>query len=130
MSYQHAVVWLDHLRAVVIDFSRDSEHVHLVPSDTEQRQIHRKTGGDGGTKVSEDHKFFDDVVAAIGDAREVLIVGPGQAKTNFRKDLDHRHPKVADLVVAVEPMDHPKMDELLTYARKYFKRVDALRGDI
>ncbi|MEI8238874.1 MAG: translational machinery protein [Actinomycetota bacterium] len=130
MSYQHAVVWLDHLRAVVIDFSRDSEHVHLVPSDTEQRQIHRKTGGDGGNKATEDHKFFDDIVAAIGDAREVLVVGPGQAKVNFRKDLDHRHPKTAALVVAVEPMDHPTMEELLSHARKYFKRVDALRGDL
>jgi stalled ribosome rescue protein Dom34 len=131
MSYQHAVVWLDHLRAVVIDFSRESEHVHLVPSDTEQRQIHRKSGSDtGGKKIAEDHRFFDDIVAAIGDAREVLIVGPGQAKMNFRKDLDKRHRKVADLVVGVESMDHPKMDDLLAFARKYFKRVDALRGEV
>ena len=128
MSYQHAVVWLDHLRAVVIDFSIDKEHVHLVASDTEQRQVHRKSGQPGPGKASDDHVFFDGIVDAIGDAREILIVGPGTAKTAFKKDLDKRHAQVAKLVVAVESADHPKVDELLVWARKYFKRVDNLRG--
>lgn len=128
MSYQHAVVWLDHLRAVVIDFSIDKEHVHFVESDTEQRQVHRKSGEPGPGKATEDREFFDGVVAAIGDAREILVVGPGQAKLNFRKDLDRRHPKVAALVVAVETVDHPTPEQLLAMARKYFRRVDNLRG--
>ncbi len=128
MSFQHAVVWLDHLRAVVIDFSVDKDHVHFVASDTEQRQLHRKSGTPGSGKAADDHDFFDSVVGAIGDAREVLIVGPGNAKTAFKKDLDHRHPQVADLVVAVETLDHPQVDDLLAFARKYFKRVDNLRG--
>lgn len=128
MSYQHAVVWLDHLRAVVIDFSIDNEHVHIVPSNTEHRQVHRKGGTPGSGKATDDHVFFDDVVAAVGDAREVLILGPGQTKHAFRRDLDHRHPDVAKLVVAVETTDRLQVDELLTFARKYFRRVDNLRG--
>lgn len=129
MSLQHAVVWLDHLRAVVIDFSRDAEHVHLVASDTEQRQIHRRSGGDG-QKNTEDKHYFDDIVAAIGNAREVLVCGPGQVKNTFRKDLDKRHPAVAAVVVGVEAADHPSVDELLAMARTYFKRVDALKGNV
>ena len=128
MSYQHAVVWLDHLRAVVIDFSIDKEHVHVVASDTEQRQVHRKSGLPGSGKAAEDHVFFDHVVAAIGDAREVLILGPGTAKQSFKKDLDKRHPRVAALVVGVESADHPTVDEQLAFARKYFRKVDNLRG--
>lgn len=130
MSYQHAVVWLDHLRAVVIDFAIDQHHVHMVASDTEHRQVHRKSGParDGGFKATEDRAFFDDIVAAIGDAREILIVGPGQAKTAFRHDLEHRHANIAKLVVGVESADHPSVDELLTYSKKYFKRIDNLRG--
>ncbi len=135
MSHKHAVVWLDHLRAVVIDFSVDEDHRHFVASNTAQRQVHRKAGpmdsgkASRGAKKPEDPAFFDEVVAAIGDAREVLVVGPGQARTAFKTDLDRRHPNVAALVVAVEPMDHPTVDQLLAYARKYFKRIDALRGD-
>ena len=128
MSYQHAVVWLDHLRAVVIDFSIDKEHVHLVASPTEQRQVHRKSGAPGPGKATEDREFFDGVVSAIGDAREILVMGPGQAKLHFKKDLDHRHPQVAKLVVAVENADHPKVDELLTHARRYFRKVDTMNG--
>jgi stalled ribosome rescue protein Dom34 len=128
MSYQHAVVWMDHLRAVVIDFSIDKEHVHLVESPTEHRQIHRKAKSIGSGKAEEDHDYFDEIVAAIGDAREILVVGPGMTKTTFSKDLEHRHPAVSRLVVAVETADHPKVDELLLYARKYFRKVDNLRG--
>jgi stalled ribosome rescue protein Dom34 len=128
MSYQHAVVWIDHLRAVVIDFSIDKEHVHLVESSTEHRQIHRKAKSIGSGKAEEDHDYFDEVVAAIGDAREILIVGPGVTKTTFAKDLQHRHAAVAKLVVAVESADHPQVDELLSSARKYFRKVDNLRG--
>lgn len=128
MSYQHAVVWLDHLRAVVIDFSVDQEHVHVIASGTEQRQVHRKAGTIGSGKATEDREFFDEIVEAIGDAREILIVGPGQAKTHFKKDLEHRHAKVAELVVGIESADHPTVDQLLAHARKYFRRVDQLRG--
>lgn len=128
MSYQHAVVWLDHLRAVVIDFSIDKEHVHFVASDTEQRQLHRKSGTPGTGKAADDHVFFDNVVAEIGDAREILIVGPGTAKQAFKRDLDRRHAAVAKLVVGVESADHPSAEQLLASARKYFRKVDALRG--
>jgi stalled ribosome rescue protein Dom34 len=128
MSYQHAVVWMDHLRAVVIDFSIDKENVHLVESPTEHRQIHRKAKSIGSGKAEEDHDYFDEIVASIGDAREVLIVGPGVTKTTFAKDLEHRHPAVSKLVVAVEKADHPQVPELLAYARKYFRKIDNLRG--
>ena len=128
MSFQHAVVWLDHLRAVVIDFSVDADHVHLVASSTEERQVHRKSGAVGSGKHGEDRAFFDGIVEALGDARDVLVVGPGLAKQSFVRDLQHRHPKWHERVVGVETMDHPKIDELLASARRYFKRVDSLRG--
>jgi stalled ribosome rescue protein Dom34 len=130
MSYQHAVVWLDHLRAVVIDFAIDQQHVHVIASETEHRQVHRKSGPmpGSGFKSAEDRAFFDGIVAAIGDAREILVVGPGQAKTAFLHDLEHRHAPIAKLVVGVEAVDHPSNDELLKFARQYFKRVDNLRG--
>lgn len=128
MSYQHAVVWLDHLRSVVIDFSVDNEHVHLVASSSEERQIHRKSGQPGPGKHAEDREFFDGIVQAIGDAKEILVTGPGQAKQHFHKDLLARHPKVAERVVAVETADHPSMEQLLADARAYFRRFDALRG--
>jgi len=97
--------------------------------------VHRKAGpmdsgkAPSGSKAAEDKAFHQDIVTAIGDAREILICGPGMAKQAFQKELEHRHPQVAKLVVGIETTDHPSVDQLLAFARKYFKRVDALRGD-
>ena len=129
MSYQHAVVWIDHQHATVIDFTVDDQHVALVEREGGQRQVHRKSGQPGTGKPGTDHHFYDEVCAALGDAREILIVGPGNAKLELKKDIDARHKTVAQRVVGVESADHPSNGELLAMARKYFKRVDALRGE-
>lgn len=128
MSYQHAVLWIDHVHARVIDFSVDDRHVTAVERDTDQRQVHRRSGTPGSGKLPVDHAFFDEVVTALGDAREILIVGPGGAKQELMHELQARHAEVAKRVVAVETADHPSDGELLAFARKYFKKVDALRG--
>ncbi len=129
MSYQHAIVWIDHQHATVIDFAVDDRHVHLVEREGGQRKIHRKSGAPGPGKAGDDPHFHDAVVDAIGDAREVLIAGPGNAKVSFRKDLEHRHAKVAGRVVGMEAMDHPSDGQLLAYAKQYFKKYDALHGE-
>jgi hypothetical protein len=129
MSYQHAIVWIDHQHATVIDFALGEQHTQLVEREGGQRQVHRKSGLPGSGKAADDHQFYDTVATAIGTAREILIVGPGQAKLEFRRDLEKRHRTLFDRVVGTESLDHPNNSELLTFGRKYFKRVDALRGD-
>lgn len=124
MTHAHAIVWIDSTHATVIDFSWDDEHVqHVGKMDNpDRRYLH--DGSPQAVRV-----FHDDVVKAIGNAREVLIAGPGQAKHQLARDLEKRHPKVAKRVVAVEALDHPTDGQLLAHARKSFKRLDALLGD-
>jgi stalled ribosome rescue protein Dom34 len=129
MSYLHSVVWIDHHHATVIDFTFDDTQVIEVDRVGGQQQVHRRSGVPGSGKAPIDHQFFDEVAAAVGDAVELLIVGPGVAKTEFQHDLVTRHESLAKKVVAVQSADHPSPGELLAFARKYFKRVDALRGD-
>ena len=129
MSYQHAVIWVDHLHATIIDFSVDDRHVIAVESESGQRKLHRISGVPGSGKAPIDRQFFDGFALAVGNAAEILIVGPGSAKNELHRDLQTRHPAVAKCVVAVEAADHPSEGELLAFARKYFKRVDALRGN-
>ncbi|HAP75239.1 MAG TPA: translational machinery protein [Acidimicrobiaceae bacterium] len=128
MSYQHAIVWIDHQHATVIDFSVDDQHVQLVEREGGPVKVHRKSGIPGPGKAGDDPKFHDAVVEAVGNAREVLVVGPGNAKLAFRKDLDHRHAAVAKRVVGVESADHPSNGQLLAFAKQYFKKYDALQG--
>ena len=130
MSYQHAVIWVDHLHATIIDFSVDDRHVLAVESESGQRKLHRISGVPGSGKAPIDRQFFDGIALAVGNAAEFLIVGSGSAKNELHRDLQTRHPAVAKCVVAVESADHPSEGELLAFARKYFKRVDALRGNL
>lgn len=129
MSHIHAVVWMDHREARVIDFSVDDVHKTTVRSHAANRHIHHRAGSVSGAHSPDDLKFYDEVCTAIGDAREILIVGPAQAKVAFRHYVDQKHRDVAKRVVGVETLDHPSDGELLAYARKYFVKVDQMLGD-
>jgi len=129
MSHIHAVVWMDHREAKVVDFSIDDKHVVNVHHRGGHRQVHHKAGVMGSGHAPEDVRYYDQIVAALGDAQEILLTGPGTAKVGLRQHLDSRHAAVARRVVGVETLDHPSEGELLAYARKYFKRVDNMLGD-
>lgn len=129
MTYGHAVVWIDHQHATIIDFTFDDHHVVAVEKIGGQHKVHRRSGLPGSGKAPVDHQYFDGIAEALGTAREVLIVGPGPAKQELRHELDHRHPEVGKRVVAVETVDHPTDGELLAFAKHYFKRFDAVHGD-
>lgn len=128
MSFQHAIVWLDHHEARVIDFAVDEHRTVTVHEENGPRQLHRKASVIGTGKAPSPKQYFEDVVSAIGDAREVLITGPGTAKNEFQRMLGNRHADLAKRVVGLETMDHPSDSELLAYGRRYFKGVDALLG--
>lgn len=129
MSYQHAVVWVDHQHATVIDYSFDDQHVVEIEREGGQRKVHRRSGVPGPGKAPVDHQYYDEIAAALRGVREVLIVGPGAAKHELQHELQARHAAVAKSVVGVEAADHPSAGELLAFAKRYFKRIDALLGD-
>lgn len=147
MKHQHTVVWIDHQRATVMhlsllaptlagdvssgrayDLASLGAEAHVIHSQSAKRKLHLKAGVRGDGRAPLDLPFFEAVVAELGAVEEVLIVGPGSAKTEFTHHLDRRHPQLAAHVVAVETVDHPSDRELLDFARRTFNRIDSLRG--
>ena len=57
MSYRHAVVWLDHFNAKIIDFSAEHAHMQLVDTELEHPQLHRKSGPQGSGHLADDHEL-------------------------------------------------------------------------
>ena len=126
MSQVHAIVWLDHLEATIVSFSLGSTDEIEVHSHSPERHIHHKAGSIGNGHAADDHRFFDEIADALSGIHEVLIAGPGNAKTAFQTYIADHDVDLARRVVGIETLDHPTEPELLAHARRYFSAVDQL----
>jgi stalled ribosome rescue protein Dom34 len=120
MPFQHAVVWLDQTEAHVIHFTRHDAETSVIKTTSQ----HQKAGVTGNNRADPDYTYMDEVIAAIADAKEILVVGPGMEKLAFMRHMAKSHGETAEKVISVETVDHPNDDELLNYARKYFVKAD------
>jgi stalled ribosome rescue protein Dom34 len=126
MAHYHAVVWMDHQKATVWQFSPSEQQSTVVHAHDQHQRIHSRKSTHGGHRAGADHVFFEDVVQALAGTHEVLVIGPAQTKHEFVKYLGAKHAALAHAVVAVENADHPTDAEVLAYARKHFEAIDRL----
>jgi stalled ribosome rescue protein Dom34 len=126
-AHYHAVVWIDHSEARIFHFSADDvEHFVLHPHNP-TRHIHHKANSIGSGHAAQDQEFLHQVAAAIADAREVLITGPANAKTELVKHIHRHDPKLVERLAGIETVDHPTDASLVAHARHYFKSTDRMR---
>lgn len=121
MTSLHAVVWLDHQTAQVLQF--DAEHVQAqkIRTHTHHTAYH-------GSKVRTEHEFFGEVCDALKGIAEVLVTGSRTATADFKHYLDKHRAETARQVVGYETVDHPSEAQLVAHARKYFLRHDRMAG--
>lgn len=122
----HAVVWIDHHEARILDFNAEDANADKVTPKHKATRKHAQFTGRASWRESEDAAFFDEVAAKLAGAGEILIVGPANAKLGFLKRLQQKHSPVADHVVGIETVDHPSNAELVDYARAYFRKADRM----
>ena len=121
MPTLHAVVWLDHQSAKVLQF--DTEHV-----ETEQLKAHTHHTRQHGSAVRSEHEFFAEVCAALTGIGEVLVVGSSTVQADFKHYVDKHRPQIAAHVVAYESVDHPTDKQLVVLARQFFLKHDRMAG--
>lgn len=129
MSFNHAVIWIDHQEAHVIFFNPTASESEVIKAHSTHKNLHHKSGSVSGAHATADQHYLHDVVQAVKESKEILIVGPGSAKLELMKHATKHDHLIAEKVVGVETVDHPSDGQLLAYAKKYFARVDALKGD-
>lgn len=129
MAHNHAVVWIDHQAAHIIHFNADSSTVEVVKTHSSQSHVHHHRGTLGSGKEPTSQAFLHAVVEGFADAKEVLVVGPGSAKLDLLKHVHAHDSAMTEKVVGVETVDHPTDPQLLAFAKKYFLKVDQMRGD-
>jgi stalled ribosome rescue protein Dom34 len=121
MTTFHAVVFVDHQHAQVLQF--DAEHVRA-----EKIKAHTHHTKQHGSQVRSEHEFFGHVCDALQGITEVLVTGPRTGIADFRHYAEKHRPQTARHIVAYETVDHPSDRQLVALARQYFLRHDRMTG--
>lgn len=121
MALFHAVVWMDHHSAQVLQF--DAEQVQ-----SQKVKAHQHHTRQHGSSVRTEHEFFGEVCGALAGISEVLVTGSHTALADFRHYVDKHRPQVAPQIVGQEVVDHPSEGQLLALARQYFVKFDRMAG--
>ena len=105
-------LWIDHRKAVIVIVTEDGEELKKITSNMEKHV--RFTGGNGSEDGSSEdvrdrqfgnhlNSYYDEVITVIRGADSIQIFGPGEAKGELEKRLEHEGLKARILVV--ETMD-------------------------
>ncbi|MBG1232795.1 translational machinery protein [Aestuariivirga litoralis] len=125
-SHFHAVIWLDHRQAKVFHFNAREEDSQSVHAQDTAMHLHHKANTIGSGHEVMEPAFMNEIALAVSESGEVLVIGPGNAKTEFMTYLEKYSPKLKAKILGVETVDHPSDGEIVAYARKFFKPVDAM----
>lgn len=121
MTLLHAVVWLDHHQAEILQF--DPEHVQA--SKVKARTSHTRTHGNG---VRTEHEFHAHVCDALTGVPEVLVTGSKTSLKDFRRYVDKHRAALAPHIFGYEAVDHPSQPQLVALARRFFLKADRMAG--
>ena len=130
----NAGVWIDHRQAVIVVFGLTGEHVSHIASNVEK---HLERSGDSPLKgpyearqvprddrrqmalTGELNVYYDAVADAVRNVQSLLIVGPGEAKGEFKKRLEKN--KFGGLIAAVETVDKMTDRQIVAKVREHFR---------
>ena len=121
MTTFHAVVWIDHQSAQVLQFDEIHVESHRVKAHLHHTRQH-------GHDTRGEHAYYDQVAQALAGVQEVLVVGPGHARDEFLKHCQTHQRQIARCIVDTQPVEHPTEAQLVALARKYFARYDLMAG--
>jgi stalled ribosome rescue protein Dom34 len=119
MTLHHAVVFVDHHSAQVLQF--DSEQV-LEQNIHEHRHLTRQHA----SSLRGEHEFFGTVCDAMEGVSEVLIAGRHTGIADFSHYVEEHRPLTAARIVGYEVVDHPTENQLVALARKHFAKVNLM----
>ena len=119
--------WIDHKKAVIVSASEGHVTTKTVESDV---AAHPHFGGqqDGGgeKKYEERHRqrldrYYDEVIAHLGEPEALLIFGPGEAKLELRERLGlGRSGAPSQPVVEIETADKLTDAQIVAKVKEHF----------
>ena len=126
-------LWIDHRKAIVVTIAETGEEIKEILSEVEKHP--RRSGttplndsyesvkliaDDSQQRVLTEHLnvYYDSIIDNISNAESILILGPGEAKNEFKKRLDGNRP--IPLLVSIETVDRMTNPQVAAKVRQYF----------
>jgi hypothetical protein len=81
-THFHAIVWIDHTQAKVFHIGLSGKDEVALHPHLPTRHIHHKANSIGSGHAGFDKEFFAQVMNAVSDAGEILIIGPPMRRRN------------------------------------------------
>ena len=120
-DHHQGIIWIDHREAKVFHVSANGQQPNIVESKAHGRHLQHKANVTGSSHRGVDREFFERVTRALGDLDALVITGPGNAKLELNNYLAEQHPEVAHRISAVEALDRPSDNALMTLAKRFYK---------
>jgi hypothetical protein len=128
-----AGLWIDHREAVIVSIAEGKEETKRILSNSEK---HIRYSGSSHTNTPEgmkevksedqrDRKFenhlnayYDEVIANIREADSIQVFGPGEAKGELEKRMEHAG--IKQKIIATEPTDKMTDRQIAAKVRERF----------
>jgi len=121
------IVWLDSAKAHVFELNSEMKESSMKAEIFEHAMKNKK----GGHDHHENDGLFKDIANRVNSSKKLLVMGPGQAKNQFRTYLTEHHThSLAKKIVGVETCDHPTDNQILAIARKFFAHYDLFNDPV
>lgn len=126
-------LWIDHREAIIVILTDGGEEIKHITSNNGKHirysgSSHSKTPEGLKEVTSEDqrdrkfgnqlNKYYDEVIAAIRDAESIQIFGPGEAKGELEKRIEHEGLKAH--ILAIETGDKMTDRQISAKVREHF----------
>lgn len=121
MTMFHAVAWIDHHSAQILQF--DAEHVQA-----QKVKAHSRHTKQHGSKVRTEHEFYAELCDALAGFTEVLVAGSKTGIADFKHYVEKHRPAIGQQIVGWEIIERPTENQLVAMARQYFLKYDRMAG--
>jgi len=118
-------VWIDHRKAVIASIAGETESIRQVTSNMEKHVRYSGAAQEDSAEDQRDrrftdhlNKYYERVIECIRDAESILILGPGEAKTELEERLGHDG--LRERIVGVETVDKMTDRQIAARVRQRF----------
>lgn len=128
---RNAGLWIDHTEAIIVFAASTADAAEETKRMQSGMEKHVRYSGRAASEgVAEDQRdrkyatnldqYYDDVIAQLHDAKAILVFGPGEAKGEFKKRLEHKG--LGERIVGVETSDKMTDNQIVAKVREHYKR--------